>query len=127
MSETVVKIDATCSRTGKTETIEIPLSQAEKFHDIRKQRETSAIALTKSLNEVPSEKMPDLIVVYKGQMSIRPNVNPKSDAALARLLHDVTRDETAFPKPTANKRKSKETAVEDNPTSPELAESATLA
>lgn len=113
-TDTIVKLEATCDRTGKTETLEVTIAEAQDFQTIRDQKSASAEKLEADLLKIPEDKMPDLILAYKGKVVILGNINPKSDDAMARLLHDVTRNGTIFPKPSVKKRIAKDSKVEDN-------------
>ena len=112
MSDVNVELDATCDRTGKIEKVAMSITEAAQFHETRGARSAAAAALHKELKEIPDNKKPDLVVMYRGQICVLGNVNPKSDASLARLLHEVTTS-PQFAKPTVKNRKSKETEVKE--------------
>ena len=113
MSEIIVELTAKCDRTGKTEKLPMSTDEAETFGKHRDVKSQTAATLLKELGSLSEGQMPDLIVAYKGKLVIRANVNPKSDDALARLLHEVTRDGDVFPKPATKKRKGTMGGVEE--------------
>ena len=116
MDGVIVELKATCDRTGKTDTLSMTTQEAEVFGKNRQEKEAIAEQLKTELTSLPEDKSPDLIVAFRGKVVALAHINPKSDDALARLLHDVTRDSGLFPKPAVNKRKPAEPAVQEDTT-----------
>jgi hypothetical protein len=106
-----VQINATCDRTGKTDSIETTVTEATTFQETRDLRSAAAKALHKELQEIPDNKKPDLVVMYKSKICVLGNVNPKSDDAIHRLLREATKS-SVFPQPSVRKRKTKDSGVE---------------
>jgi len=114
MSNVIVELPATCDRTGKVDKISMTTNEAEQFQKLRDRKTEVAKAMLVDLAAVAPGDMPDLVVCFRGKIAITANVNPKSDDALARLLHEVTRDSAKFPKPPQKKRKAVDSAVKGN-------------
>lgn len=110
MSDTPdVKLPVTCSRTGKTQEMKLPLDGVEKFLAEKRSREENVNKIEEffgTLHNQADQTPPDLVVYYKGRLVVLPTVLSKSDQAVMRMLHEATQQDT-FPKPTPRKRKAK--------------------
>lgn len=115
--EFYVEVPVKCDRTSKVMNIAISLEEAGSLQKFKEERENSGREILDFLNGVP-KPTPDLVVMFRGKIVVLPTVVvKKDDAAVLRLLHDLTQS-NAFPKPAVIPRKKTENSGKRESTSP---------
>lgn len=110
-----VKVDFVCERTGKADSREMPLDQVEAFYKSQEEKAKSVAAVQKALTDVPVEKMPDLVVYFRGKTVVLGNINPKYDNMIGRHLHEITNKDEVFPALEPTNKRTRKNAVKENP------------
>lgn len=113
-SARTVKVEFVCDRTGKTDNVDMPLDAVENFYKNKEERAKTAALLNKELTSLAKEKMPDLIVYFRGRLVVLGNINPKHDNMIERHLHEVTNHEV-FPAVEPTNKRTRKNAVKETP------------
>ena len=90
------------------------MASEEGMQEIRKtmqSKKETAADIHDFLNGLPKDTVPDLVVMFRGEAVVLPNIVDKNDSTMYRILNDLTRKDDVFPKPPSkprNKSKAKE-------------------
>jgi len=86
----MVKVPVVCSRTGRTEEVDMDLSAAADFESMLPVKTAEKTKLIEYMHKVEQEScMPDLVVYYKGHAVVFDTVSPRSDKAINRLISEI--------------------------------------
>lgn len=108
-----VDVKIKCSRSDKVYPITVSIEEAQAIADLAAAKAQAAGEIQRAL--AARVDCPDLIVIYKGEGCILPNVNERSDAAVRRLVNDIAAREVFELVPgTPRVRRSKEQIAADN-------------
>lgn len=113
MSEPTVTVNVRCDRTEKEKPVTVTASTVQSILTQVAAKQEAAVAIEAELTKVPQEKLPDLIVCFRGKICVLANVHEDSDPAVSRYLEGATNRENLFTvDPSKIKRKPRK-AVKD--------------
>ncbi len=112
-NEVLVDVRIKCSRDGKEYPVTVAVSEAQTIVDTANEKIIAAEEIQGALSR--RGDCPDLIVIYKGKGTILANVNAKHDAAIHRLVNDMTKQEIfTLEEATPRTRRTKAQIEADN-------------
>ncbi len=110
-----VEVKFVCDRTGKSDTVEMPLEKVEAFYKNQEAKTKSGTALITELTALSPDIMPDLVVYFRGKVAVLNNINPKYDNMISRHLHEITNKDEVFPAVEVTNKRTRKNAVKEVP------------
>ena len=111
MSDIIVKVPFTCSRTNKEHQVSLPLAEAAEFGANLEQKIEVGKEIAKTLTDMPVT--PDFVVFYQGRVHVLSTVHESQAHAIGRNINQILRDDNAYEVAAPRKRKSAEEKAAD--------------
>lgn len=103
-NELRIQVPIHCDRTGQDFVASLSKNAAMKHCVDQKLKHLNALKLTDIITEMPGP-LPDLVVIYRGNLVVLETVVAKNEKGILRLLADLTRS-PLFPKALRRARKT---------------------
>lgn len=108
-SDMFVDVPAVCSRTKKTYSISMPLSEVTDYVAAQEAKKKVSASLAETLQA--AEAAPDLVVYWKGQVHVLTNIHENSHPAVSRYVNQILKEDIYEVPP--QRTRSKGGAAED--------------
>lgn len=91
-SDIRVTMKMPCARKKKTFDVELSLEEAKTFDERQKTKVHAAEQIKTALEQL-GDKIPDLVIAFRGRAFILANVHDSNDSSIGRSINDILQED----------------------------------